>query len=146
MARHLPVEWLPELPAEGGIANAMFHTELTEIVDQIATHYPPEVARSSGDPTVYTGAAGVAYLFWRLAISSVIGTPELRAVWLDRSSEYIDVALGMELRPDPDSVSTFTTGMAGVYAVGLVIGCCKIGVLSVYPTKISPQSCRSQQR
>jgi len=83
--------------------------------------YPTRAALEMKDPSVYTGAAGVAYMYWRLATTSSPFVSQ-KQEYLDKSEAYISAALRM-VKPSGKSLrtSTFLTGIAGVYAVAAAI-------------------------
>ncbi|EKX52038.1 hypothetical protein GUITHDRAFT_101947 [Guillardia theta CCMP2712] len=66
-------------------------------------------------------AAGVAYMYWRLATTTCPLVSQ-KQEYLDKSEAYISAALRMSKPPGKSlRTSTFLTGIAGVYAVAAAI-------------------------
>eukprot|EP00005_Dracoamoeba_jomungandri_P000891 CAMPEP_0174251796 /NCGR_PEP_ID=MMETSP0439-20130205/1507_1 /TAXON_ID=0 /ORGANISM="Stereomyxa ramosa, Strain Chinc5" /LENGTH=436 /DNA_ID=CAMNT_0015332211 /DNA_START=53 /DNA_END=1363 /DNA_ORIENTATION=- len=79
----------------------------------IQTDYPPDTIKGY---SVYTGAAGVAYMYLMLHESQ--GTNK----YLEEAEKYITRALhNLRVRPSRSSVMSFICGKAGVYAVAAVV-------------------------
>mmetsp|Transcript_14820 Transcript_14820/g.21888 ORF Transcript_14820/g.21888 Transcript_14820/m.21888 type:complete len:434 (+) Transcript_14820:241-1542(+) len=130
-SRYLPTSFLPDYNETlHPQAKDVFMSELEAIVGRLEQIYSPEQAYGYRDYSVYTGAAGIAYLFWRLAS----GETALTCYNLDYLWEKAEMYVGVSLRlvedeqasrrtkaRAPTRCSTFLTGYAGVYTIASVI-------------------------
>ena len=120
--RCLPATWLPEMPVDHVAAQRSLTSELIRIQGDLDRFYSTKQALELGDASVYTGASGVAYMYWRLASLDAPYFAEQRSVLIDKADAYSMAALRM-IKPHrkATSVSTFLTGSAGVWAVAAAI-------------------------
>lgn len=119
--RCLPAAWLPSLPPDHA-SHQSITCELIRITDMLDRHYSTKQALEMGDASVYTGAAGLAYMYWRLASLDAPYLSEQRDALMTKAEGYSKVALRLN-KPHkrPTSVSTLLTGAAGVWAVAAAI-------------------------
>ena len=117
-----PPAWLPAMPADHLTAQRSLTGEFIRIQGDLDRFYSTKQALELGDASVYTGAAGVAYMYWRLASLDAPYFSEQRDALMCNADAYSMVALRM-VKPHrkPTSVSTFLTGAAGVWAVAAAI-------------------------
>ena len=95
-------------------------SELEAIIGRLEQIYSPEQAYDYRDYSVYTGAAGIAYLFWRLASGETVLTCyNVDYLW-EKADMYVGVALRLvedeqasRRTKAPSLCSTFLTGYAG---------------------------------
>jgi hypothetical protein len=109
---------LPPAPQDAPAACKILAHECLAIRKLIDHDYPTRRALEEGDPSVYTGAAGIAYMYWRLATMDSHYIPGQRAELLERATHYSSASLRL-VRPERQGkkrVSTFLTGAAGVRA------------------------------
>ena len=121
--RWLPASWLP--PAgepESLAAERALTAEFIRIEGDLDRFYSPKQALELGDASVYTGAAGIAYMFWRMAALEAPYFTEKRDALMAKAEAYSKVALRLA-RPHrrAGSASTLLTGAAGVWAVAAAI-------------------------
>jgi hypothetical protein len=125
--RCFPPKWLPLLPMKGGHLDRFALTgtlsqELVRVQNRIENKYSPQAAMEFGDYSVYTGAAGVAYMFFRLSLMENAFIADSQEQLLNKATSYIDVALRLKPKESKTRrVSTFLTGLAGVYSVAAAI-------------------------
>jgi len=120
--RCMPPSILPGLPADGAATRAALLGELASVDSRICRLCP---ASSADDFTVYTGSAGIALFYWAVGVGSIVGGGGGGGQHTPKAVEYINAALrsgaGEGQRMSSRRVSTFMTGMAGVYAVAAAI-------------------------
>ncbi|KAJ1494730.1 hypothetical protein T484DRAFT_1877134 [Baffinella frigidus] len=122
-ARFLPLRFLPPTPQDAVAASKVMAHECLAIRRRIDKEYSTKAALAEGDPSVYTGAAGVAYMYWRLATMDSHYIPGQREELLEKATTYSKAALRL-VRPERRGqrrTSTFLTGAAGVYCVAAAI-------------------------
>ena len=116
-ARFLPLRFLPPTPQDAVAASKVMAHECLSIRRRIDKEYSTKAALAAGDPSVYTGAAGVAYMYWRLATMDSHYIPGQREELLEKATTYSKAALRL-VRPERRGqrrTSTFLTGAAGVH-------------------------------
>jgi len=120
--RCLPTHWLPPVPSEAGVCDRMYLDQLLDVERDIDRNYSPSRALEVGDPSVYTGAAGIAFMFWRLCITEAAVSADQKQQWLKKASMYSDAAV-RTAKPHGKGLktSTFLTGSAGVYSVAAAV-------------------------
>jgi len=120
--RFLPTAWLPVVPADHAAAHRSLTNELIRIQGDLDRFYSTKQALELGDASVYTGASGVAYMYWRVASLEAPYFAEQREALMTKAEAYSKVALRLaKPHTKPTSVSTLLTGAAGVWAVAAAI-------------------------
>lgn len=129
--RCMPPSLLPGLPANEAALRGFLLGEIASVESRIGRLYPPSsscaAAVASDDFTVYTGTAGVALFYWAVGVGSMAGGGGVGCgrQHMPKAIEYINTVLrscaGGGGRMRSRRVSTFMTGMAGVYAVAAAI-------------------------
>jgi hypothetical protein len=120
--RFLPTEWLPSLPLDNSIVSRSLSSELIRIQGDLDRYYSTKQALEMGDASVYTGASGVAYMYWRIASLNAPYFAEQRGILMTKAEAYSKVALRLaQPHKKTTSVSTLLTGAAGVWAVAAAI-------------------------
>jgi len=121
----MPPSILPGLPADGAATRAALLGELASVDSRICRLFPASSAAAGDDPTVYTGSAGIALFYWAVGVGGIFGGGGGGGQHMPKAVEYINAALrsgaGEGQRMSSRRVSTFMTGMAGVYAVAAAI-------------------------
>ena len=121
-ARFLPTAWLPAVPTDKVGLQWTITNELIRIQGDLDRFYSTKQALELGDASVYTGASGVALMYWRLASLEVPYFCEQRESLMSKAEAYSNVALRLaKPHSKPTSTSTLLTGSAGVWAVAAAI-------------------------
>ena len=121
-ARFLPTSWLPPVPSEPVIAQRAMTAECIRIQGDLDRFYSTKQALETGDASVYTGAGGVAYMYWRMAMLEVPYFQEQREALITKAEAYSQVSLRLaKPHKKSSSSSTLLTGAAGVWAVAAAI-------------------------
>jgi hypothetical protein len=122
--RCMPSSILPGLPTDGDATRGALLGELASVDSRICRLFPPSSAVGD-DFTVYTGLAGVALFYWAVGVGRLSEEVGGGGQHMLKAVEYINAALrssaGEGQRMSSRRVSTFMTGMAGVYAVAAAI-------------------------
>ena len=121
-ARFLPTSFLPAVPADAATAQRTMTGELVRIQADLDRFYSPKQALELGDPSVYTGAGGLALVYLRLAALDAPYFAEQRDALMAKAEAYSQAALRLaKPHRKATSASTLLTGAAGVWAVAAAV-------------------------
>ncbi|GAB6031012.1 LanC-like protein 3 [Chamberlinius hualienensis] len=113
---------LPDYAGKLNLNNEIIRQLVKEKVDEIYKHQ--KLDRRNCDGGIYVGVGGVAYMFWKLATSTVF--KEKSAEYIQLAEHYFNPTLvyASKINPATDLINyvAFLLGNTGIYATGALIG------------------------